>query len=58
MVNEGLITKEEAIFRVEPNQLDQFLDPMLDEKGGKRSAGSGAAGLAGCGGRTNCLYRR
>src|SRR3954454_15406148 len=35
MVNEGLITKEEAIFRVEPNQLYDFLVPRLDEKGEK-----------------------
>jgi pyruvate,orthophosphate dikinase len=33
MVEEGLITKEEAIFRVEPNQLYDFLVPRLDEKG-------------------------
>jgi pyruvate,orthophosphate dikinase len=32
MVEEGLITKEEAIFRVEPNQLYDFLVPRLDEK--------------------------
>jgi pyruvate, orthophosphate dikinase len=32
MVEEGLITKEEAIFRVEPNQLYDFLVPSLDEK--------------------------
>lgn len=35
MVNEGLINKEEAIFRVEPNQLYDFLVPRLDEKGSK-----------------------
>jgi pyruvate, orthophosphate dikinase len=35
MVEEGLITKEEAIFRVEPNQLYDFLVPRLDEKKGK-----------------------
>ncbi|HYE25099.1 MAG TPA: putative PEP-binding protein, partial [Clostridia bacterium] len=35
MVEEGLITKEEAIFRVEPNQLYDFLVPRLDEKGAK-----------------------
>jgi pyruvate, orthophosphate dikinase len=35
MVNEGLITKEEAIFRVEPNQLYDFLVPRLDEKKAK-----------------------
>ena len=32
MVEEGLITKEEAIFRVEPNQVVDFLVPRLDEK--------------------------
>ena len=32
MVEEGLITKEEAIFRVEPNQLHDFLVPRLDER--------------------------
>jgi pyruvate,orthophosphate dikinase len=32
MVEEGLITKDEAIFRVEPNQLYDFLVPRLDEK--------------------------
>jgi pyruvate,orthophosphate dikinase len=34
MVEEGLISKEEAIFRVEPNQLYDFLVPRLDEKSG------------------------
>jgi pyruvate,orthophosphate dikinase len=33
MVEENLISKEEAIFRVEPNQLYDFLVPRLDEKG-------------------------
>jgi pyruvate,orthophosphate dikinase len=35
MVNEGLITKEEAFMRVEPNQLYDFLVPRLDEKSTK-----------------------
>src|ERR1700736_4931579 len=35
MVEEGLISKEEAIFRVEPNQLYDFLVPRLDEKSTK-----------------------
>ena len=35
MVEEGLITREEAIFRVEPNQLYDFLVPRLDEKNAK-----------------------
>src|SRR5689334_5390694 len=34
MVNEKLIKPEEAIFRVEPNQLYDFLVPKLDERGG------------------------
>ena len=32
MVEAGLITKEEAIFRVEPNQLHEYLVPRLDEQ--------------------------
>ena len=32
MVNEGLITKEEALLKVEPKQLDQLLHPAFDEK--------------------------
>jgi pyruvate, orthophosphate dikinase len=35
MVDEGLIKKEEAIFRVDPNQLYDFLVSRLDEKGSK-----------------------
>ncbi|HUK24590.1 MAG TPA: pyruvate, phosphate dikinase [Terriglobales bacterium] len=35
MVDEGLITKEEGIFRVEPNQLYDYLVPRLDEKSAK-----------------------
>ncbi|MFL5980508.1 MAG: pyruvate, phosphate dikinase [Gaiellaceae bacterium] len=30
MVDEGLITREEAITRIDPQQLDQLLHPMLD----------------------------
>ncbi|HEX6370061.1 MAG TPA: pyruvate, phosphate dikinase [Longimicrobium sp.] len=30
MVDEGLITPEEAVLRVEPDQLDQLLHPMVD----------------------------
>ena len=59
MVDEGLITKEEAIFRVEPNQLYDFLVPRLDEKGKQgRSAGHGPAGIAGRGRRTDRFHRR
>jgi pyruvate,orthophosphate dikinase len=35
MVEEGLISKEEAVLRVEPNQLYDFLVPRLVEKGEK-----------------------
>jgi pyruvate,orthophosphate dikinase len=35
MVREGLITQEEAVYRVEPNQLYDFLVPRLVEKGEK-----------------------
>ncbi len=30
MVNEGLITKDQAVMRVDPQQLDQMLHPLLD----------------------------
>ena len=33
MVQENIITKEEAILRVEPNALDQLLHPTLDPEG-------------------------
>ncbi len=32
MVREGLITKEEALLKVEPKQLDQILHPTFDQK--------------------------
>jgi len=32
LVNEGMITKEEAILKVEPKQLDQLLHPNFDEE--------------------------
>ncbi|MBC7692369.1 MAG: pyruvate, phosphate dikinase [Methylotenera sp.] len=35
MVREKLITKEEAILRVKPEQLDQLLHPMIDPKAKK-----------------------
>ncbi len=35
MVNEGLITSKEAIFRVDANQLYDFLVPKLDESSGQ-----------------------
>src|ERR1700730_2020335 len=35
MAGEKLITKEEAVLRVDPNQLDQLLHPVLDPKSKK-----------------------
>jgi pyruvate,orthophosphate dikinase len=35
MVNEGLITQEEALLRVDPQSLDQLLHPTLDPKAEK-----------------------
>ncbi|MHB1389791.1 MAG: pyruvate, phosphate dikinase [Thermoleophilia bacterium] len=32
MVQEGLITREEAVARIDPGQLDQLLHPMIDPK--------------------------
>ena len=57
MVEEGLITKEDAIFRVEPNQLYDFLVPRLDEKSTKRgSARNGPAGIARCCSRRQIVF--
>ena len=42
MASEGLITREEAIARIDPAQLDQLLHPMLDPDADVR--GRGAAG--------------
>ncbi len=37
LVDEGVISKDEAILRIEPNQLDQLLHPSFDEKALKSS---------------------
>jgi len=44
MVNEGLITKQEAILRVDPQQLDQLLHPVLDPAS-KKTLNTIATGL-------------
>ncbi len=41
MVKEGLITKEEAILRVDPLLINQLLHPMLDEEERKRAIAEG-----------------
>ncbi|MDI6770597.1 MAG: pyruvate, phosphate dikinase [Anaerolineales bacterium] len=42
MANEGLITKEEAVLRVTPEQVDALLHPQFDEKAMKAAEKSGA----------------
>ena len=60
MVNEGLINKKEAILRVDPQQLDQLLHPVLDpdveEDAGQ--ARQGPAGIARRRRRPGRLHRR
>lgn len=41
MVNEGLITKEEAILRIDPAQLDQLLHPVIDPSQKVEAAATG-----------------
>ena len=43
MVDEGLIDKKEAVLRVEPEQLDQLLHPMIDPKAQEGGARQGPA---------------
>ncbi len=53
MVKEGLITREEALFRIEPEQIDQLLHPMFDANELKAATviatGLPASPGAGCG---------
>jgi len=41
MVSEGLITKEEALMRVSPDQVDQFLHPRFDPEAIKQAKQTG-----------------
>ncbi|MCW2308270.1 pyruvate, phosphate dikinase [Rhodobium gokarnense] len=41
MANEGMITKEEAIGRIEPGSLDQLLHPTIDPNAERHVIGSG-----------------
>jgi pyruvate,orthophosphate dikinase len=41
MVDEGLISREEAVARIEPGQLEQLLHPMLDPKAGYEVVATG-----------------
>ena len=47
MVKEKLISKKEAILRIEPNTLDTLLHPTLDEKVNKEVIASGLAASPG-----------
>jgi pyruvate,orthophosphate dikinase len=51
MVDEGLITREEAVARIDPGQLDQLLHPMIDPKADVEVAARGlnASPGAACG---------
>jgi pyruvate, orthophosphate dikinase len=41
MANEGVISKEEAVLRVEPVQVDTLLHPQFDDKSKKKAEASG-----------------
>ena len=41
MMNEGLISKKEAVLRVNPDQVDQLLHPQIDPKAKKKIIGKG-----------------
>ena len=41
LVDEGLITKEQALLRIEPGQLDQLLHPAIDPSHGKDAIAQG-----------------
>ncbi|MBI4164985.1 MAG: pyruvate, phosphate dikinase, partial [Acidobacteria bacterium] len=47
MVDEGMITQEEAVLRVEPEQLNHFLVPRLDESQPLKVLGKGLAASPG-----------
>ncbi|HEX5845235.1 MAG TPA: pyruvate, phosphate dikinase [Rhodoplanes sp.] len=51
LANEGVITKEEAVTRIEPASLDQLLHPTIDPKADRTVIGSGlpASPGAACG---------
>ena len=60
MVSEGLINKKEAVLRVDPQQLDQLLHPVLDPKREEdaRPARQGSAGIARRRGRHDRVHGR
>ena len=56
MVNEGMITKEEALLRVEPKQLDQLLHPTFDIESLKSGKGIANGLAASRGAATGKIY--
>ena len=58
MAEEGLISRDEAVLRVDPASLDQLLHPTLDPECRAENHRQGAAGLAGCGVGQGGVHRR
>ena len=58
MVEEGLISKEEAVARIDPAQLDQLLHPMIDPAAEVQVVAKGPERLAGRRVRRDRLRRR
>ena len=59
LVNEGMITTDEAILKVEPKQLDSLLHPQFDAVALKKAKAiaMGLAGVSGCCLRHGLLHR-
>ena len=58
MVDEGMITREEAVLRIDPTQLDQLLHPQFDATADLRRGRQGPERLSGRGGRRGRLLGR
>ena len=58
MVDEGLITREEAVVRIDASQLDQLLHPMIDPGAALEPAGRGPERVARGGKRRDRVRRR
>ena len=58
MADEGLISREDAVSRIDPSSLDQLLHPTLDPKAKPRAARDRPARLARRGERRDRLLRR
>ncbi len=58
MADEGLITREEAVARIDPASLDQLLHPTIDPEGRAQRHRHRPAGLAGRGDRRDRVLLR